>query len=374
LLLPLRSFLGVTFSFAGLQKLANPNYFDPHSPVSVAAQMRLLQHTSPIGPLLTLSTHVPTLVGLTIAIGELAVGVGTLLGLCVRIAAVGGALLSLTFFLTVSWNTTPYYYGSDIVFVFAWLTLFAFGPASGLSLDWWVRNRARRSLGLGREPVVVQLDADRLHALCPLEHRCGMGSDGRCARRKCAVFITSERVDADSAEVDRRTLLHTGVVAAVVAGGVAVLGGVTAAIGRAAHHSNAAGAALGPATPHGSSTGNRGPSPAPRSPRSHPTAGGTVIAATSAIPVGKAKSFIDPATGGPAWAVHPSDGTFIAFSAVCTHAGCPVQYDPATVQFVCPCHGGVYNARTGHVVSGPPPAPPQAIAVRAVDGQLWVGR
>ena len=99
-----------------------------------------------------------------------------------------------------------------------------------------------------------------------------------------------------------------------------------------------------------------------------------MIAATSAIPVGKAKSFIDPATGGPAWAVHPSYGTFIAFSAVCTHAGCPVQYDPATVQFVCPCHGGVYNARTGHVVSGPPPAPLQAIAVRAVDGQLWVGR
>jgi thiosulfate dehydrogenase [quinone] large subunit len=117
LLLPMRAFLGVTFGFAGLQKLANPNYLDPHSPISVAAQMRTLQHSSPIGPLLGLSTHAPTAVGLLIAFAELAVGIGTLAGLYPRIAAAGGALLALTFFLTVSWNTRPYYYSADIVFV-----------------------------------------------------------------------------------------------------------------------------------------------------------------------------------------------------------------------------------------------------------------
>ena len=98
LLLPLRGFLGVTFTFAGLQKLANPDYLNAHSPTSVAAQMRLLQDSSPIGPLIGLSTHAPLLVGLLIAFGELAVGVGALLGLSLRIAAAGGALLSLTFF------------------------------------------------------------------------------------------------------------------------------------------------------------------------------------------------------------------------------------------------------------------------------------
>src|ERR1035441_6358681 len=40
-LLPLRLFLGVTFTFAGLQKLANPNFFDSKSPIS-----RSEEHTS----------------------------------------------------------------------------------------------------------------------------------------------------------------------------------------------------------------------------------------------------------------------------------------------------------------------------------------
>jgi thiosulfate dehydrogenase (quinone) large subunit len=373
LLLPLRGFLGITFCFAGLQKLANPSYFNPHSPASVAAQMRLQQHTSPIGPLVGLATHAPTFVGLVIAIGELAVGIGTLLGLCVRIAALGGLLLSLTFFLTVSWNTSPYYYGSDIVFVFAWLTVFAFGPAIGLSLDSWLRNRARASLRLGPEPAAVEIGADRLHALCPLDRNCGMQADGQCARARCAVFLSPRRGSADTAEVDRRTVMQTGAAAAVVAGGAAVLGGATAAIGRAEHQAgatNTPGAAAGPVKPrrsaHGNGTG--------RSARSHPGTGATVIAATSAIPVGNGKSFIDPGTGEPAWAVHPASATFVAFSAICTHAGCTVQYDPSTVQFVCPCHGGTFDARTGRVVAGPPPAPLQAIPVRAVDGQLRVNR
>ena len=375
LLLPLRGFLGITFCFAGLQKLANPSYFDPHSPASVAAQMRLQEHTSPIGPLVSLATHAPTFVGLIIAIGELAVGIGTLLGLCARIAAVGGMLLSLTFFLTVSWNTSPYYYGSDIVFVFAWLTMFAFGPAVGLSLDSWLRNRARASLRLRPEPAAVEIGADRLHALCPLDRNCGMQPDGHCARARCAVFLSPRRGSTDNAEVDRRTVMQTGAAAAVVAGGAAVLGGATAAIGRAAHQAgapNAPGAAPGPVPRRHSARGKgNGKS---SSATSHPAAGGTVIAATSAIPVGNAKSFIDPATGQPAWAVHSASATFVAFSAICTHAGCTVQYDPSTVQFVCPCHGGTFDARTGRVVAGPPPTPLQAIPVRAVNGQLRVTR
>ena len=50
---PLRLFLGVTFTFAGLQKLANPAYLDPSSPTSVQATMLSLQHNSPIGFLLS---------------------------------------------------------------------------------------------------------------------------------------------------------------------------------------------------------------------------------------------------------------------------------------------------------------------------------
>ena len=38
-LLPLRAFLGFTFCFAGLQKLANPRFFDAADPASIQAQL-----------------------------------------------------------------------------------------------------------------------------------------------------------------------------------------------------------------------------------------------------------------------------------------------------------------------------------------------
>jgi len=300
LLLPLRLFLGVTFSYAGLQKLANPAYLDPHSPTSVTSQMRALRHTSPIGALLQVTTHAPTLVGLLIAFGELAVGVGTLAAFSLRLAATGGTLLSLTFFLTVSWNTTPYYYGSDIVFVFAWLTILGVGDTGVLSLHAWVTQHARQP-----------------------------PPRARGVRRPTA------------AELDRRAVMRSGLTAALLGGATLALGGVTAALGRAA-----------------------GRSPT----RAQPP--GTAIGAAADVAVGQAKSFTDPASGNPAWIVHPSANTFVAFSAVCTHAGCPVQFDPSNVQFVCPCHGGVFDARTGAVLQGPPPAPLQSIPVHVIAGQL----
>jgi thiosulfate dehydrogenase [quinone] large subunit len=51
-LLPLRLFLGVTFLYAGLQKLANPNFLKSSSPISIHSQLMGASHTSPIGPLL----------------------------------------------------------------------------------------------------------------------------------------------------------------------------------------------------------------------------------------------------------------------------------------------------------------------------------
>ena len=48
-LLPLRLFLGVTFVFAGLQKLANPDFFRASSPISIHAQLVGASRTSPIG-------------------------------------------------------------------------------------------------------------------------------------------------------------------------------------------------------------------------------------------------------------------------------------------------------------------------------------
>src|SRR5690348_3657619 len=80
-LLPLRVFLGVTFCFAGLQKLANPSFFHASSPISIQAQLAGAARRSPIHGLLSPLGHVAVPVGLLIAFGELAVGLGTLVGL-----------------------------------------------------------------------------------------------------------------------------------------------------------------------------------------------------------------------------------------------------------------------------------------------------
>ena len=52
-LLPLRAFLGFTFCFAGLQKLANPSFFRASNPAGIQAQMLAASRRSPIHALLT---------------------------------------------------------------------------------------------------------------------------------------------------------------------------------------------------------------------------------------------------------------------------------------------------------------------------------
>lgn len=46
--------------------------------------------------------------------------------------------------------------------------------------------------------------------------------------------------------------------------------------------------------------------------------------------------------------------SYRAFSATCTHLGCRVTWNNEKSQYLCPCHGGVYD-RDGKVVAGPPP-------------------
>ncbi len=135
MLLPLRAFLGFTFCFAGLQKLANPRFFDAADPASIQAQLAGAGRLSPIHALISPLSHVAVPLGVVIVLGELAVGVGTLLGFRARAAAAGGVALALMLWLTVSFHSSPYYTGADIVFVFAWTPLLLAGSGSVLSLD-----------------------------------------------------------------------------------------------------------------------------------------------------------------------------------------------------------------------------------------------
>jgi thiosulfate dehydrogenase [quinone] large subunit len=84
-----------------------------------------------------------------------------------------------------------------------------------------------------------------------------------------------------------------------------------------------------------------------------------------ALPANNARPITDPRTGNPAWLIRLGDGRLVAYSAVCTHAGCTVGYDPAPARLVCPCHGSVYDPLHGaRVVAGPAPRPLAAVPVR----------
>jgi cytochrome b6-f complex iron-sulfur subunit len=82
--------------------------------------------------------------------------------------------------------------------------------------------------------------------------------------------------------------------------------------------------------------------------------------ATASASAGKA-SALKPNSGKifkfgsrPGIVVRTVDGDVRAFSAVCTHLDCTVQYKPDTAQLWCACHNGTYDLG-GNVVSGPPP-------------------
>ncbi|HVN78894.1 MAG TPA: Rieske (2Fe-2S) protein, partial [Terriglobia bacterium] len=56
----------------------------------------------------------------------------------------------------------------------------------------------------------------------------------------------------------------------------------------------------------------------------------------------------------PALLIRLNETEWRAFSAVCTHLNCTVQFRDSTRQIWCACHNGFYDLN-GKVVSGPPP-------------------
>ncbi len=371
-LLPLRAFLGITFVFAGLQKLANPAFFNSANPASIQAQLAAAQRVSPIHSLLGPISHASVLVGLVIAFGELAIGLGTLLGFLARAAAVGGLILSLMLFLTVSYHSHPYYTGSDIVFVFAWMPLVIAGAGGVLSADAVLAHRVRR--GMGAEPqAVTPVD------FAVVRRVCGQFEDGRCRARNgepCAPgpcpFLAQQpphtsRIDQN--ELDRRTVLAKGGAAAALSAAVLAGGGLAAGLGRL--FGTSVGGTQAPALGSGATptaSGHSGPSTTPAS-----VPPGSKIGPAHDVPVGGAASFQDPSSGDPSLVVQPEAGTFLAFDAVCPHAGCTVQYSNTSRLFVCPCHGSEFNGRTGAVEVGPAQSGLMRLTIaKGSDGQLYV--
>src|SRR5689334_31598 len=87
--------------------------------------------------------------------------------------------------------------------------------------------------------------------------------------------------------------------------------------------------------------------------------GAAVLAKTSDVPVGGGTILTDKKIV----ITQPQSGTFHAFTAVCTHAGCTVgSVSGGTIN--CPCHGSRFNISNGSVVNGPAASPLAPVTIK----------
>src|SRR6266849_1407848 len=363
-LLPLRLFLGITFIYAGGQKLADPHYFDPSAAGYIGKQIQTFATGSPLHTFL-INVLVPhaNLFGALVAYGEIGIGVATLLGLLSRPAAFFGMLLNLVFFLSASWRVYPYFYGADIVFVFCWITLLIAGP-----VDSWIASYdmvlVPRLLSITAEewrPGMAQI----LYVLLGVKATAtfALTAPDRFQSRPTAGNYRG-RI-ARQAQTTRRNFLW-----GLVTGG----GGMLAILWLAQNLKLLPQSATETATsvPGDTATAvptNAAPASVPTNPPAATPTGGTsgssmTIARVSAVPTNSAVNFTIPSNGDPGVLVHLNNGKFVAFDAICTHAGCPVQYDPSSKYLLCPCHGAVFDpANAAAVVEGPTNTPLSSVPI-----------
>ena len=88
-------------------------------------------------------------------------------------------------------------------------------------------------------------------------------------------------------------------------------------------------------------------------------------------PKGEGKKPAKP--GHSVWVRRDGDGveSLRVFSPVCPHNGCDLAWKVDRSAFVCPCHGGTFDA-DGQLKSGPPPRGMDPLEFRVEDGQLLV--
>ena len=75
----------------------------------------------------------------------------------------------------------------------------------------------------------------------------------------------------------------------------------------------------------------------------------------------------------PGILINTPQGDLKAFSAVCTHLNCTVQYDDNASIIWCACHNGKFDLN-GQVISGPPPKPLEAYQVNVRGDDVVVSK
>lgn len=322
-LLPLRLFLGFTFVYAGLTKFFSGDYWSATATDGFVHQTQSATATSPIGFLLNHALEHATLAAFGIAAGELLAGLGLLLGVWTRLSAAGAFALSTSFFLTVSWGTSPYFTGADIVFMAALLPLIIAGDAGYFSVGETIRTGVLDQMGVAKSRKLSNR---------PLEE-----------------------------EISRRTLVKTG----AVAGGAGAAALALGLFGKSRAHASTVAAPADTGIP--AATASATPTPA----ATQQAPAGTRVAAVSDLPVGGSVRFT-ASTGEPAYLLQPTAGTYLAYSAVCTHQGCTINHTKGSQELKCPCHGARFDTTSGEPTRGPARSPLTKFTVTVSGTDIYV--
>src|SRR5205823_14349132 len=97
----LRLFLGITFIYAGIQKLSDPGFLHPGAPTYIGTQLHGFANGTPGGFLLrAFALPHPKLAGVGVALIEILVGLLMMAGLLTRVVAAAGLGLNFVLFLT----------------------------------------------------------------------------------------------------------------------------------------------------------------------------------------------------------------------------------------------------------------------------------
>jgi len=95
------------------------------------------------------------------------------------------------------------------------------------------------------------------------------------------------------------------------------------------------------------------------------------IASMSALPVGGVVSFAYPTARDHCLLVKIDETEVVAFNQACTHLSCAVVPKVAEGVFLCPCHQGYFDLRTGRNIAGPPPRPLPRIVLETVGDDIF---
>ena len=273
--------------------------------------------------------------GVGVALAEIVIGLLTTAGMLTRWAAAAGLGLNLVLFLTASWTTTPYFLGPDIVFCFAWLPLVLAGATDQPAVDTLLLGR-RTAVATGRTRRGAQVYA----------------ADRDPQTRN--VFLSRGLAMAGAA-----TLAIAGI-ATLRRGPVGATQAASTLLTTTRHHKTAKKSAT---------TGTSGSTRSSTSNTPGLPSGAVRLGSSSQLPADSAAIYKDPSDGTPDIVVRHQSGSLSAFSAVCTHAGCTVDFASGVI--ACPCHGSEFDPNTGAVLRGPATTPLPAKHVIERRGSIY---